>query len=152
MAFVSAIPLKLERSRGIRVEGVRNSKTISTCKLSTRAKTIKLRELLAEDRLLLMPCCYDALSARLIERADFEITFMSGFGTAGVRGLPDTGLLGYKDMVDNVASIAPIIDIPLLADGDTGFGNAINVRRTVMGYYHAGASGLFIEDQVNPKR
>lgn len=99
-----------------------------------------------------MPCCHDALSAKLIQRANFDFTFMSGFATAAANALPDTGLLSYKEMQQNVASISAAIDIPLIADADTGFGNSINVRRTVMGYVHAGASGLLIEDQVNPKR
>ncbi|KAI0558675.1 carboxyvinyl-carboxyphosphonate phosphorylmutase [Gracilaria domingensis] len=77
---------------------------------------------------------------------------MSGFSTAGCKGLPDTGLLGYKDMLENVAEVSDVIDMPLIADADTGFGNAVNVRRTVMGFAKAGASGLLIEDQVNPKR
>lgn len=119
---------------------------------STRAKTAKLRQLLAEDKILLMPCCFDGLSAKLIQRAGFDLTFMSGFSTAGARGLPDTGLLSYKEMQENVAQVSAVIDIPVIADGDTGFGNAVNVRRTVQGYAQAGASGILIEDQVNPKR
>lgn len=119
---------------------------------STRAKTIKLRELLKDKSIHLMPCCCDGLSAKLIQRAGFPLTFMSGFATAGAKGLPDTGLLSYKEMQENVASISAVIDIPLIADADTGFGNALNVRRTVIGYTQAGASGLLIEDQLNPKR
>lgn len=99
-----------------------------------------------------MPCCGDGLSAKLIQRAKFDFTFMSGFATAGSKGLPDTGLLSYKEMLENVAETSDVIDIPLIADADTGFGNAVNVRRTVMGFAKAGASGLLIEDQVNPKR
>lgn len=111
-----------------------------------------LRALLKEPRLHLMPCCFDALSARLVQRGGFDLTFMSGFATAAAHGLPDTGLLSYKEVVDNVASIAAVLDIPLIADADTGFGNAVNVCRTVEGFFRAGAAGLLIEDQVNPKR
>lgn len=99
-----------------------------------------------------MPCCYDALSAKLIQRAKFDLTFMSGFATAASKGMPDTGLLSYKEMQENLASITSVVNIPVIADADTGFGNAINVRRTVTGYVQAGAAGLLIEDQVNPKR
>lgn len=120
--------------------------------LSTREKTINLRKLLQESRIHLMPCCFDALSAKLIQRARFDLAFMSGFATAAAKALPDTGLLSYGEMKQNVAEIATAIEIPLIADADTGFGNAVNVRRTVKGYAHAGASGLLIEDQVNPKR
>lgn len=118
--------------------------------LSTPAA--KLRRLLEQPRLHLMPCCFDGLSAKLIQRADFDLTFMSGFSTAGARGLPDTGLLSYKEMQENLASITSVVDIPVIADADTGFGNPINVRRTVTGFVQAGAAGMLIEDQVNPKR
>lgn len=77
---------------------------------------------------------------------------MSGFATAAAKGLPDTGLLSYKEMQENIATITPVINIPLIADADTGFGNPMNIRRTVAGYAQAGAAGLLIEDQVNPKR
>lgn len=99
-----------------------------------------------------MPCCYDGLSAKLVQRAGFELTFLSGFSTAAAQGLPDTGLLSYKEMEQTICSSTAGIDIPLIADGDTGFGNAINVRRTVELYSRAGASGLLLEDQINPKR
>lgn len=100
-----------------------------------------------------MPCCFDALSAKLVQRAGFDLTFMSGFSTAASFALPDTGLLSYAEMQQNVAAISTAIDIPLIADADNGFaGNALNVRRTVFGYVQAGASGLLIEDQVSPKR
>lgn len=113
----------------------------------------RVRELLSSDGVLQMPCCYDALSARLIERAQFPLTFMSGFATSAARhALPDTGLLSFAEMRDNLSNITPAVHIPVIADADTGFGNAVNVRRTVHEYYRAGAAGLLIEDQVNPKR
>lgn len=121
-------------------------------RMNVQSPATKLRNLLKENRIHLMPCCFDGLSAKLIQRAGFDLTFMSGFSTAGAKGLPDTGLLSYKEMQENLASITAVVDIPLIADADTGFGNAINVRRTVAGYAQAGAAGLLIEDQVNPKR
>lgn len=121
--------------------------------LSTREKNARLRQLLCQtDTLHLMPCCYDGLSAKLVQRAGFDLTFLSGFATAGAHGLPDTGLLNATDMQHVIQHSTAVIDIPLIADGDTGFGNSVNVFRTVSAYARAGASGVLIEDQVNPKR
>ncbi|MEO1720895.1 MAG: isocitrate lyase/PEP mutase family protein [Pseudomonadota bacterium] len=113
----------------------------------------RLRSLLAEDRLLTMPCCYDALSAKLIEQAGFDLTFMSGFAASASRiGQPDLGLMSYAEVQDQAGNIADAISIPLIADGDTGYGNAMNVRRTVAGMAKAGAAAVMIEDQLAPKR
>ncbi|MBO6894427.1 MAG: isocitrate lyase/PEP mutase family protein [Roseibium sp.] len=112
-----------------------------------------LRNLLAEDRLYVMPCCYDALSAKLIEQAGFDLTFMSGFAASASRiGEPDLGLMSYGEVLDQARNISDAIGIPLIADGDTGYGNAMNVRRTVTGLARAGAAAVMIEDQVAPKR
>jgi carboxyvinyl-carboxyphosphonate phosphorylmutase len=117
----------------------------------------RLRELLNEAtavrRPLILPGCYDALGARLIEQAGFDAAYMTGFGTtAGLLGRPDVGLLGLSEMVDNARRIASAIDLPLLADADTGYGNQINVIRTVQEYERAGVAGIHIEDQVLPKK
>lgn len=113
----------------------------------------RLRRLLAGDGLLVMPCCFDALSARLVEEAGFPLTFMSGFAVSAVRlGLPDTGLASYGEMVDQGREICGAVSIPVIGDGDTGYGNAMNVRRTVDGYARAGFAGVMIEDQLAPKR
>ncbi|MDG4576210.1 MAG: isocitrate lyase/PEP mutase family protein [Defluviicoccus sp.] len=113
----------------------------------------RLRALLAENRLLAMPCCFDALSARLIEAAGFGVTFMSGFAVAAARlGLPDTGLMCYAEALDQGRSICQAVRIPVIGDADTGYGNALNVKRTVQGYAAAGFAGVMIEDQVWPKR
>ncbi|MBK0398880.1 isocitrate lyase/PEP mutase family protein [Limibaculum sp. M0105] len=113
----------------------------------------RLRALLAEGRLLTMPCCYDALSAKLIEQAGFDLTFMSGFAASASRiGQPDLGLMSYAEVQDQARNIADAIAIPLIADGDTGYGNAMNVRRTVAGMAKAGAAAVMIEDQLAPKR
>jgi 2-methylisocitrate lyase-like PEP mutase family enzyme len=112
-----------------------------------------LRKLLAQPKLHVMPCCYDALSAKLIEQAGFELTFMSGFAASASRiGQPDLGLMSYAEVLDQARNIADATRIPLLADGDTGYGNAMNVRRTVTGMAKAGAAAVMIEDQVAPKR
>ncbi|MFZ5896605.1 MAG: isocitrate lyase/PEP mutase family protein [Myxococcota bacterium] len=119
----------------------------------TPSAATRLRALLTEPGLLLMPCCYDALSARLIEEAGFALSFMSGFGVSAARlGMPDTGLISYGEMVDQGRSICSAVQIPVIGDGDTGYGNALNVKRTVEGYCQAGFAGVMIEDQVSPKR
>jgi 2-methylisocitrate lyase-like PEP mutase family enzyme len=113
----------------------------------------KLRSLLRQPGLRVMPCCFDALSAKLVERAGFELTFMSGFAVSAARlALPDTGLISYGEMVDQGRSICAAVSIPVIGDGDTGFGNPMNVRRTVAGYAAAGFASVMIEDQLAPKR
>jgi 2-methylisocitrate lyase-like PEP mutase family enzyme len=112
-----------------------------------------LRALLADGRLRVMPCCFDALSARLIERAGFELTFMSGFAVSAARlGLPDTGLISYAEMLDQGRDICSAVSIPVIGDADTGYGNAVNVKRTLRGYARAGFACAMIEDQLAPKR
>jgi len=113
----------------------------------------RLRQLLKKPEIILMAACYDAMSAKLIEAAGFAATFMSGFGVAATRlGLPDTGLISYSEMLDQGLNICHAVSIPVLGDGDTGFGNEMNVRRTVRGYHQAGFACVMIEDQVMPKR
>jgi 2-methylisocitrate lyase-like PEP mutase family enzyme len=113
----------------------------------------RLRGLLGEGRLLILPCCFDALSAMLIERAGFPATFMSGFAVSASRlALPDTGLISFGEMVEHGRGICRAIGIPVIGDGDTGYGNAINVKRTVREYAAAGFAAVMIEDQVAPKR
>ena len=100
-----------------------------------------------------MPCCFDALSARLIERAGFPLTFMSGFGVSAARlALPDTGLISFGEMLDQGRNVCAAVSIPVIGDADTGYGNALNVRRTVDAYARAGFACAMIEDQVAPKR
>ena len=113
----------------------------------------RLRDLLAEDRCHVMPCCFDALSAKLIEQEGFALTFMSGFAASASRiGAPDLGLMSYGEVENQVANICGAVSLPLIADGDTGYGNAMNVRRTVRGLHRAGAASVMIEDQLAPKR
>jgi 2-methylisocitrate lyase-like PEP mutase family enzyme len=113
----------------------------------------RLRQLLQGPDLLLMPCCFDGLSARLVEQAGFPLTFMSGFAVSAARlARPDTGLISYGEMLDQGRSILEAVDIPVIGDGDTGYGNVANVQRTVEGYARAGFAGIMLEDQVAPKR
>ena len=113
----------------------------------------QLRTLLEQDTCHLMPCCFDALSARLVEQAGCALSFMSGFSVAAARaGLPDTGLLTVTEMLDQGRSICDAVSIPVIGDGDTGHGNAANVQRTMHQFAKAGFAGIMLEDQVAPKR
>ena len=113
----------------------------------------RLRDLLQGDACLIMPCCFDALSARLIEQAGFPLTFMSGFAVSAARAaMPDAGLLSVTEMVDQGRYICDSVSIPVIGDGDTGHGNPANVHRTVEQYANAGFAGIMIEDQLAPKR
>src|SRR5213593_1423213 len=116
--------------------------------------TTRLRELLVQQDLLVAPGAYDALSARLIAQAGFPAVYMTGFGTAAsVLGQADVGLLTMSEMVSRAATLAAVVgDRPLIADADTGYGNPINVRRTIREYERAGVAAVHIEDQVWPKK
>lgn len=121
--------------------------------MSTETPAARLRSLLAQPGLLQMPGCFDAMSARLVEEAGFPLAFMSGFAaSASHLAGPDTGLMSLGEMLDRGREICAAVTIPVIGDGDTGFGNAVNVRRTVEGYARAGFACIMIEDQVMPKR
>jgi 2,3-dimethylmalate lyase len=112
----------------------------------------ELRAKLNGTSMVVAPFVYDALQAKIAERVGFEALYMTGFGTAAARGFPDLGLLTMTEMVENVRAIARSVEVPLICDADTGYGNPVNVWRTVREYEAAGAAGLHIEDQVFPKR
>ena len=112
----------------------------------------RLRELLKAPAMVLAPFVYDCLQAKIAERIGFDAVYMTGFGTAAARGFPDLGLLTMSEMVQNVRALAHAVAIPLICDADTGYGNPLNVRRTVREYEEAGAAALHIEDQVWPKK
>lgn len=116
-------------------------------------RTAALRQSLTRPGILLGPCCHDALTAKLIENAQFPYTFMSGFCTSAAKlAAPDVGLLTYSEMVQTGRHIHEATNqIPVIGDGDTGYGNPLNVKRTVQGYASAGFAGILIEDQVWPK-
>jgi 2,3-dimethylmalate lyase len=111
-----------------------------------------LRELLKGPEMLVAPFVYDALQAKIAERTGFNAVYMTGFGTAAARGFPDLGLLTMTEMVGNVRAIAHSVKVPVICDADTGYGNPVNVWRTVREYEEAGAAALHIEDQVFPKK
>jgi carboxyvinyl-carboxyphosphonate phosphorylmutase len=113
----------------------------------------QLRELLSRDQILVAPGAHDALTARIIEMTGFDAVYMTGYGTsASVLGQPDVGLLTQTEMAYRAANIVEAVNIPAIVDADTGFGNAINVQRTVRLYEKAGVACIQIEDQVAPKK
>src|SRR5918998_5260459 len=113
----------------------------------------RLRELLAGTEPVLAPGAYDRLTARLVEQAGVGGVYMTGFGTAAsLLGRPDIGLLTFSEMVDNARRIAQAVEVPVIADADDGYGNPINVIRTVREYEAAGVAAIHIEDQVSPKK
>jgi hypothetical protein len=102
---------------------------------------------------MVAPGCYDALGARLVEEAGFPALYMTGFGSAASRlGRPDVGLMTLPEMVDNTRRIEQALEIPVIADADTRYGNPINVIRSVREYEAAGAAAIHLEDQVMPKK
>lgn len=118
-----------------------------------KSQTEKLRELLIEKEFIPVPSCFDTLSAKLIEQANFDVTFMSGFAASASRiGSPDLGLMTFSEVFDQANNICNAINIPMIVDGDTGYGNAMNVRRTLKECAKAGCAGILIEDQLAPKR
>src|SRR5438093_2267200 len=112
----------------------------------------RLRKLLKEDGLLIAPGAYDCISARTIEQAGFSAVYMTGAGTAATLGYPDYGLLTMSEMADNAGRLAAAVDVPVIADADTGYGHELNVTRTVREYEKRGVAGLHIEDQGFPKK
>lgn len=112
----------------------------------------RLRQLLADGPMVVAPFVYDGLQAKVAEAAGFAAVYCTGFGTAASHGLPDVGLLGLAEMAANGRRIAAAVSVPVICDADTGFGNAVNVVRTVREYASGGIAALHIEDQVWPKR
>ncbi|KMK64887.1 oxaloacetate decarboxylase [Puniceibacterium sp. IMCC21224] len=117
------------------------------------SKATRLKELIEAPDILVMPGAHDPLSAILIQEAGFDAVQASGLGiSAAHMGLPDASLLSMREMAERTAAMAAAVDIPLMADGDTGYGNAVNVWYTVEAFERAGAAGINLEDQVMPKR
>jgi 2,3-dimethylmalate lyase len=111
-----------------------------------------LREKLSGKGLIVAPGVYDALTARIAQHAGFKALYMSGYGTSASYGYPDIGLLTMNEMTENVRRICDAVDLPLIADADTGYGSPVNVFRTVREYERAGAAAIQLEDQAWPKR
>jgi methylisocitrate lyase len=121
--------------------------------VTSSKKAAVLRRLLKEEEILLAPGCFNALSARLIEQAGFKAIYVSGAAVAGnFLGYPDIGLTTMNEMLENARNIVRVTSLPVICDADTGFGNAINMMRTVREFESAGLAGIQIEDQVMPKK
>jgi len=112
----------------------------------------RLRALLRQETLVMAPGAYDCIGARTIEQAGFSAVYMTGAGTAATLGYPDYGLVTMSEMVANAGRLASVLAVPLIADADTGYGNELNVTRTVREYERMGVAGIHIEDQTFPKR
>jgi 2-methylisocitrate lyase-like PEP mutase family enzyme len=112
----------------------------------------RLRQALRKDGMLVAPGAYDCITARAIAQAGFEAVYMTGAGTAATLGYPDYGLVTMSEMVDNAGRIASAVEVPVIADADTGYGNELNATRTVREYERRGVAGLHIEDQGFPKK
>lgn len=119
----------------------------------TMNKTTKLKQLIEREEILIAPGVYDPYLAKLVQAAGFEAVYMTGAGVSHTGlGMPDLGLTTFSEMVDRAGRIADAVDIPVFADADTGYGNALNVIRTVKAYERAGVAGLHMEDQQMPKK
>ena len=115
-------------------------------------KTTQLRQLIATGKTYFIPGAYDGLSARLIENAGAEIVYATGGGIARSTGVPDMGLLTAKEVADRLEQIVDAVDLPVIADMDTGYGNALNARRAAKAFERVGVAGFHLEDQLFPKR
>ncbi len=116
-------------------------------------RTKRLKKLLQAKEILVAPGAYDVFGAKMIEKIGFKTVYMTGYGTsASILGKPDVGLLSMTEMAKRAGDIAKAVNVPVIADADTGYGNPLNVRRTVMEYERGGVAGIQLEDQVFPKK
>ena len=111
-----------------------------------------LKRLLGRDELLIAPGCFDGLSARLVEEAGFEAAYLSGGAVARSLGIPDIGLVTMSETIERAAQVVAAVKLPIIADADTGYGNAVNLVRTVREFERIGVAAIHIEDQITPKR
>lgn len=116
------------------------------------SRNSRLRELLARPGLLVAPGIHDGLGARIVQEAGFDAVYISGFCVEASFGLPDMGMLTMTEVVDRAAAVADAVELPVICDADTGYGNAVNVIRTVQAFERAGISGIHLEDQALPKK
>jgi methylisocitrate lyase len=137
----TSLTVKLENVRG-RIPSAQAS----------RLRTIMLEAHSDPNKIIAHACSYDGLSSRLVEEAGFPIIFLAGYAVASGFGLPDTGYIAMEDMCRKIQEVVRITSIPVMADGDTGYGSPMNVKRTVECFAAAGAAGVMIEDQTWPKR
>ncbi|MGH7872251.1 MAG: isocitrate lyase/PEP mutase family protein [Candidatus Binatia bacterium] len=110
------------------------------------------KKLLQRDKLLVAPGCFDGLSARLVQEAGYEAAYLSGGAVARSMGIPDIGLVSMSEAIERAAQVVAVVKIPVIADADTGYGNAVNLVRTVREFERVGVAAIHIEDQITPKR
>ncbi|MEM1163744.1 MAG: isocitrate lyase/PEP mutase family protein, partial [Pseudomonadota bacterium] len=115
-------------------------------------QTQRLREMLASGDIFVAPGCFDGLSARLIQQAGFRLAYASGGAISRGAGMPDLGLFTARECADRMEQICDAVDIPVIADADTGYGNALNARRAVRQFMRAGVAAIHLEDQTFPKK
>ncbi|BCS20860.1 isocitrate lyase/PEP mutase family protein [Aspergillus puulaauensis] len=119
---------------------------------ASRLRSMILDAHSSPTKILAHVCSYDALTSKLCEDAGFPLVFLAGYAMASSLALPDTGYIAFPEVAAKVQEVVRVVDVPVLVDGDTGYGGPMNVRRTVQGFAHAGAAGVMIEDQTWPKR
>ena len=119
---------------------------------ASRLRTMMLQAHADPSLIMAHACSYDGLSSRLVEEAGFPMVFLAGYTVSSAYGLPDTGYIAMAEMCDKIQEAVRQVNVPVMADGDTGYGSPLNVRRTVESFAHAGAAGVMIEDQTWPKR
>ncbi|RSL49174.1 hypothetical protein CEP54_012564 [Fusarium duplospermum] len=119
---------------------------------ATRLRKLMVEAHIDPTKIIQHPIAWGGLTARLVEEAGFPMVFLGGYAVSASHGLADAGYLGFAEMVHRTLEVCRVADVPVMVDGDTGYGNEVNVRRTVQGYAKAGAAGIMIEDQVSPKR
>lgn len=118
---------------------------------ASRLRTMMLEASQDPTKILAHACSYDGLSSRLVEEAGFPMVFLAGYAVSSAYGLPDTGYIAMQEVCDKIQEVVRQTTVPVMADGDTGYGSAMNVKRTVQSYAEAGAAGIMIEDQTWPK-
>lgn len=119
---------------------------------TSRLRTMMLEASKDPTKILAHACTYDGLSSRLVEEAGFPMIFLAGYAVASAYGLPDTGYIAMQEVCDKIQETTRMVNVPVMADGDTGYGSPMNVKRTVQSFAQAGAAGIMIEDQTWPKR
>ncbi|KAH7017119.1 Pyruvate/Phosphoenolpyruvate kinase-like domain-containing protein [Ilyonectria destructans] len=153
-------PFHFEASKSPSVKSGANGVTVdfNNCRGAIPSiQASKIRAMMQEahedpSKILAHVCSYDALSSRLCEEAGFPLVFLAGYAMASAFGLPDTGYIAFQEVAAKVQEVVRATTVPVLVDGDTGYGSPMNVRRTVQGFALAGAAGIMIEDQTWPKR
>jgi 2-methylisocitrate lyase-like PEP mutase family enzyme len=158
MFATSPYPFPLEATSSTNDEELLTHAKLPNCRgripslQASRLRALMQEAFLSSKKIIALPCTCDALTSKLVEEAGFPAVFLSGFPVAGSLALPDTGYISLGEMTQKIQETARQVTVPILADGDTGYGSPMNMRRTVQAFALAGAAGIMIEDQTWPKR